>query len=172
MFKPVRILATIVFIASIVLVFLGAFVIGSDVRLHFSLRDVYSQLCSRRYCALVRTSCVFGVYRARSMLTRRTAPTSSRYRGIPRLYMVHAFVHTVRPNGGTQGLRHVMYHSRVDTRSCVQNATIHYACLTFPNTMIARVATAGIYVVLMTFSSLNYSQLSVCWGNDGHKPFV
>ncbi|KAI0703603.1 SFT2-domain-containing protein [Cytidiella melzeri] len=31
MFKPVRVLATIVFLASIVLVFVGAFVIGSDV---------------------------------------------------------------------------------------------------------------------------------------------
>lgn len=44
MFKPVRILATIVFIASIVLVFLGAFVIGSDVRPQLSLGDVHSQL--------------------------------------------------------------------------------------------------------------------------------
>ena len=32
MFKPVRIVATIIFLASIVLVFLGAFVINSDVR--------------------------------------------------------------------------------------------------------------------------------------------
>lgn len=33
MFKPIRVVATIIFIASIVLVFVGAFVIGSDVRL-------------------------------------------------------------------------------------------------------------------------------------------
>ena len=33
MFKPVRVVATIVFLGSIVLVFVGAFVIGSDVRL-------------------------------------------------------------------------------------------------------------------------------------------
>lgn len=69
------------------------------------------------------------------MLMRRTALASSRYRGIPRLYMVHAFVHTVRSNGGAQGLRHVIYHSRLDTRPCVQNATIHYACLTSSDTM-------------------------------------
>ena len=31
MFKPVRVVATIIFLASIVLVFLGAFVIDSDV---------------------------------------------------------------------------------------------------------------------------------------------
>jgi len=31
MFKPVRLLATIVFLASIALVFVGAFVIGNDV---------------------------------------------------------------------------------------------------------------------------------------------
>lgn len=32
MFKAVRVIATIIFLASIVLVFVGAFVIGSDVR--------------------------------------------------------------------------------------------------------------------------------------------
>lgn len=32
MFKPVRVVATIVFIASIIMVFVGAFVINSDVR--------------------------------------------------------------------------------------------------------------------------------------------
>ena len=47
MFKPVRIVATLVFLASIVLVFIGAFVINSDVRgsLHIPLRDAYSRLC-------------------------------------------------------------------------------------------------------------------------------
>ena len=31
MFKPVRVVATIIFLASIALIFVGAFVIGSDV---------------------------------------------------------------------------------------------------------------------------------------------
>ena len=35
MFKPVRVVATIIFLASIVLVFVSAFVIGSDVSIHF-----------------------------------------------------------------------------------------------------------------------------------------
>lgn len=51
-------------------------------------------------------------------------------------------------------------------------ATIHYACLASPDTMIARVATGEIYVVLMPSSSLNYPHLSVCSGNVGHKPIV
>jgi hypothetical protein len=33
MFKPVRVVATIVFLVSVVLVFIGAFVIGTDVRI-------------------------------------------------------------------------------------------------------------------------------------------
>lgn len=39
MFKPVRIVATIVFLASIALVFVGAFVIKNDVRLPFLSMD-------------------------------------------------------------------------------------------------------------------------------------
>lgn len=35
MFKPVRIVATIVFLASIGLVFVGAFVLHNDVRVYF-----------------------------------------------------------------------------------------------------------------------------------------
>jgi hypothetical protein len=37
MFKPVRVVASIVFIASIVLVFIGAFVLDSEVRPSFLL---------------------------------------------------------------------------------------------------------------------------------------
>ena len=37
MFKPVRIIATIVFLGSVALVFVGAFVIKNDVRIFFCL---------------------------------------------------------------------------------------------------------------------------------------
>ena len=55
MFKPVRVVATLIFLGSIVLVFIGAYVIGSDVRtpLHILYHDVDIPLLQFRYCASV-----------------------------------------------------------------------------------------------------------------------
>lgn len=62
MFKPVRVVATIVFIASIIMVFVGAFVINSDVRFVTSSHTGHTDQPSgaNRYCASVR---VFSVLR-------------------------------------------------------------------------------------------------------------
>ena len=56
MFKPVRVVATLIFLGSIVLVFVGAYVIGSDVRIRcacatFNTEAVLSP--QFRCCALV-----------------------------------------------------------------------------------------------------------------------
>ena len=68
--------------------------------------------------------------------------------------MVHPFVHTVRSDGGTQGVRHVMYRPRLDTR-CIQNVTTHYVPLTSLDTIVRLVA-VRVYVALTTFLGINY----------------
>ena len=51
MFKPVRIVATVVFLASIALVFVGAFVIRNDVRLPPFLFEHGSHIALIRFSA-------------------------------------------------------------------------------------------------------------------------
>lgn len=64
MFKPVRVAATLIFLVSIVLVFIGAFVINSDVRVSLAVLGggFLTAPLPRSSCASVRTrtSCLPG----------------------------------------------------------------------------------------------------------------
>lgn len=53
MFKPVRIVATIVFLASVGLVFVGAFVLGNEVCAHVLGLHYLAYLTSSRSCVSV-----------------------------------------------------------------------------------------------------------------------
>lgn len=106
MFKPVRVVATIIFLGSIVLVFIGAFVINSDVRRRLCLTLLPSLLTSST-SAVTMHQCVLATIHLRACYADFLC-YSPRYRRIPRLHVVHAFVHSVRAHGGTQGIRHVM----------------------------------------------------------------
>ena len=100
MFKPVRLLATIVFLASIALVFVGAFVIGNDVCPPAPLLGSYSPL--------VQVLCL--------SKSRRHSPTPSDlfrsicHHRVPRIYLVLSFLHPVRTLCRLEAGRHELEH--------------------------------------------------------------
>lgn len=120
MFKPVRVVATIIFLGSIGLVFVGAFVIKSDVRFvrSQSSRSPYSlQILSLetsiRSCASVSTLIPVGSCCA----TGLTRPASLRHHPIPRIHVVHAVVYPIRPFSCTQDFWDVIgSHNKADSQ--------------------------------------------------------
>lgn len=84
MFKPVRVVATIVFLGSIALVFVGAFVIGNEI------------LCIGASLCLIIYSSTHNSMRPHSIRDNR----------ISRIHMVHALVHPLRTVRRAQDGRH------------------------------------------------------------------
>ena len=86
MFKPVRVVATIIFLAMIVMIFVSAFVLNSGT---LSISKPSPPSSSSR----------FPYARTRSSLRRPR---------VPRIPMVHAVVYSVRALRSSQGIRHVI----------------------------------------------------------------
>jgi hypothetical protein len=129
MFKPVRLVATIIFLASIVLVFVGAFVIGSDVSQVSSVgltmdAHVFSHSC---YVS-VRIDCLFMPV----LIWLTYSNCSSRRNRVLGLYVVHSILHPIRPTSSTQGIWHVMdFALTIGCTLLAATFTILDGCLSF-----------------------------------------
>ena len=114
MFKPVRIVATIVFLAMIGLIFVGAFVIKIDVSPPQILLNFQTLIV--RF-AILPSSCasvsrVFLPFAAVQPMTNHLI--SLRYPRVPSLYVVYALLHPLREDGCAQVLWNVTFISASD----------------------------------------------------------
>lgn len=104
MFKPVRIIATILFIASIALIFVGAFVLRSGVR--NTLLVITSQHHIDRSLIIQQLLCISKLLSRFLSCVMPEYRSSFRHHRVPCVYMVHTFVYPIRTFRGSQSIRY------------------------------------------------------------------